>query len=57
MPEGGFKGDDPESYYRAEVHLSEGGQDYDVMDWRQEQLLLDLLQRYENHIHFLHTLN
>ncbi len=57
MPEGGFKGDDLESYYRAEVHLSEGGQDYDVMDWRQEQLLLDLLQRYENHIHFLHTLN
>ncbi|CAM5201381.1 choline BCCT transporter BetT [Oligella ureolytica] len=24
---------DNEIYYRAEVHLSEGGQDYDIMGW------------------------
>jgi len=56
MPDGGFDNKDADYYYRAEVHLSEGGQDYDVMGWQQEQLLLDLLQRYENHLHFLHTL-
>jgi len=64
MPDGGFQApndlpDKPETpenvYYRAEVHLSEGGQDYDVMGWDQEQLVLDVLQRYENHIHFLHN--
>ena len=64
MPDGGFQApndlpDKPETpenvYYRAEVHLSEGGQDYDVMGWDQEQLVLDVLQRYENHVHFLHN--
>ncbi|HSG59958.1 MAG TPA: BCCT family transporter [Pseudomonadales bacterium] len=64
MPDGGFNApsevptdpDTPENvYFRAEVHLSEGGQDYDVMGWNQEQLVLDVLQRYENHLHFLHS--
>lgn len=43
-------------YYRAEVHLMEGGQDYDVMGWSREQILADLTGRYETHLHFLHTL-
>lgn len=64
MPDGGFNApnevsSDPDTpdnvYFRAEVHLSEGGQDYDVMGWNQEQLVLDVLQRYENHLHFLHS--
>lgn len=66
MPDGGFQApsdvgnaaETPENvYFRAEVHLSEGGQDYDVMGWSQEQLVLDILQRYENHLHFLHSVN
>ena len=42
-------------FYRAEVHLAEGGQDYDVMGWSQEQIVVDILSRYEDHLHFLHT--
>ncbi len=49
-------GSDAGSYYRAEVHLSEGSQDYDVMDWTQLQVTLDVLAQYENHLHFLHTI-
>jgi choline/glycine/proline betaine transport protein len=42
------------SFSRAEVHLAEGGQDYDVMGWSQEQIIVDILNRYEDHLHFLH---
>jgi choline/glycine/proline betaine transport protein len=45
-----------EKYHRAEVHLSEGSQDYDVMGWTREQILHDLLEQYEKHQHFLHLL-
>ncbi|MGK3142168.1 BCCT family transporter [Pantoea sp. C2G6] len=41
-------------YYRAEVYLKEGGQDYDVMSWTQEQIINDMLDQYEKHLHFLH---
>lgn len=41
-------------YYRAEIHLKEGGQNYDVMGWNQEQLINDILDQYEKHLHFLH---
>jgi choline/glycine/proline betaine transport protein len=41
--------------FRAEVHLAEGGQDYDVMGWSQEQIIVDILNQYEDHLHFLHT--
>ena len=43
-------------YYRAEVHLYEGSQDYDLMGWSREQVLHDLLEQYEKHLHFLHVL-
>ena len=46
---------EPESYWRAEVHLTEGGQDYDVMGWSREQLISDILDQYERHLHYLHT--
>lgn len=41
-------------YYRAEVHLREGGQDYDIMGWTQDQLISNILDQYEKHMHFLH---
>ncbi len=44
------------SYLRAEVHLSEGGQDYDVMGWTREQVRNDILEQYGKHLHFLHGL-
>ena len=43
------------SYWRSEVHLTEGGQDYDVMGWSKEQMLNDLLDQYERHLNFLNT--
>ena len=43
-----------QTYYRAEVHLREGGQDYDVMGWTRDQLIEDELSQYERHLHFLH---
>lgn len=41
------------TYYRAEVHLLEGGQDYDIMGWNKEQIISNLLDQYEKHMHFL----
>lgn len=40
-------------YFRAEVHLSEGGQDYDIMGWPREDLINDVLDQYQRHMHFL----
>lgn len=40
-------------YYQAEVFLKEGGQGYDVMDWTREDLLQDIIDQYERHLHFL----
>ncbi|ALH94931.1 BCCT family transporter [Acinetobacter equi] len=40
-------------YYQAEVFLKEGGQGYDVMDWTIEDLLQDIIDQYERHLHFL----
>lgn len=46
---------DNEESYKAEVHLSEGGQDYCVLGWSKEQLRLDIVGRYENHIRFIRS--
>ncbi|MDX1795528.1 MAG: choline BCCT transporter BetT [Hydrogenovibrio sp.] len=43
-------------YHRAEVHLTEGGQDYDVMGWSKEALIHDIIDHYHKHMHFLHVL-
>lgn len=40
-------------YYRIEVHLGEGGQDYDIMGWTKETILNDVLEQYSRHVHFL----
>ncbi|MBA4741186.1 MAG: choline BCCT transporter BetT [Azoarcus sp.] len=40
-------------YFRAEVHLREGGQDYDIMGWSMEDISSDVLDQYERHMHFL----
>lgn len=42
-------------YFRAEVHLSEGGQDYDIMGWSKNDVINDVLDQYERHMHFLHS--
>ena len=52
----GASGAEQETYHRAEVHLNEGSQDYDVMGWTKQQVMQDLLDQYEKHLHFLHVL-
>jgi choline/glycine/proline betaine transport protein len=39
--------------YRAAVHLREGGQGYDLMGWRREEIIHDVLDQYQRHMHFL----
>jgi len=48
--------EDEQSYYRAEVHLVEGGQDYDIMGWSKMAVINNLIDQYHKHLHFLHLL-
>lgn len=41
-------------YFRAEVFLREGGQGYDIMGWTSDQVIGDIIDQYEKHMHFLH---
>lgn len=50
------EGPESDKHYQAEVHLSEGGQGYDVMGWSREQLRLDIVGRYENHLRFIRSI-
>lgn len=43
-------------YYRAEVHLGEGGQDYCVMGWSKDALINDVVDQYHKHLYFLHSM-
>ncbi|ALS97621.1 BCCT family transporter [Lacimicrobium alkaliphilum] len=43
-------------YFRAEVHLGEGGQDYDVLGWSRDAVIGDIIDHYHKHMHFLHVL-
>ncbi|MFT6094010.1 MAG: choline/glycine/proline betaine transport protein, partial [Pseudohongiellaceae bacterium] len=49
------KRDKEKTYWRAEVHLDEGPQDYDVAGYNIEQLTGDLLAQFEMHMQFLHA--
>jgi choline/glycine/proline betaine transport protein len=42
--------------YRAEVHFKEGGQDYDIMGWSRDEVIHDVLDQYERHLHYLKSL-
>ncbi|RJS92940.1 choline BCCT transporter BetT [Salinisphaera sp. Q1T1-3] len=44
------------SHYRAEVYLREGGQQYNVVGYTKAQLIGDILDQYEKHLHFLHLM-
>lgn len=47
---------EPATYYRAEVHLSEGGQNYDIMGWSKISVINDVIDHYHKHQHFIHLL-
>ncbi|QYJ02925.1 choline BCCT transporter BetT [Nocardioides panacisoli] len=44
---------DRDRYGRLEVHLGDGGQDYDVMGYTETQVIHDCLDQYEQHLAFL----
>lgn len=48
--------DEKDSYYRAEVHFKEGGQDYDIMGWTREEVISDVLDQYERHLQYLNSI-
>ncbi len=48
---------DSKKYFRAEVFTRQGGQDYDVYGYNQEQIIADALRQYEKHLHYLHLVN
>ena len=45
--------DEELEYFRAEVFLREGGQGYDIMGWTRDQVIGDIIDQYEQHMHFL----
>jgi choline/glycine/proline betaine transport protein len=42
-----------DTYWQLEVHLREGGQNYDVMGYTHAQLTDDILDHYERHLEFV----
>ncbi|MGD8175287.1 BCCT family transporter [Marinimicrobium sp. ARAG 43.8] len=40
-------------YYRAEVFLRRGGQSYDIYGFDQQDIITDILDQFEKHLHFL----
>ncbi len=44
---------DRDKYARLEVHLVDGGQDYDIMGYSSGQVIHDCLDQYERHLEFL----
>lgn len=40
-------------FYRLDVHLSEGAQYYDIMDYTREQIISDILSQYNSHLLYL----
>lgn len=45
-----------QTYYRAEIYLHQGGQDYDVMGWSKEGVINDIIDQFHKHQHLLHRL-
>ena len=50
-------GQEERRYCRAEVFLREGGQDYDIMGWSNDEVIGDILDQYERHRQYLHMVH
>ncbi len=53
FPEMARDADGDRQYYRAEVFLRRGGRAYDVHDLSRQELIDDILDQFENYLHFL----
>lgn len=47
--------DQPEVFYRAEVFLRRGGRSYDIFGYTEDDIIKDILDQFENYLHFLHV--
>lgn len=54
FPEFDLSDTEEDRYYRAEVHLLEGSQHYDVMGYTNAEIIGDFINQYDKHMHFLH---
>jgi choline/glycine/proline betaine transport protein len=54
FPEMVHDADSENHYYRAEVFLRRGGQSYDIYGFDQQDIITDILDQFEKHLHFLH---
>ncbi|RUO40897.1 choline transporter [Pseudidiomarina aestuarii] len=43
-----------DSYYRAEVFLRQGGQAYDLYGYESSDIINDVINQFENYLHFMH---
>lgn len=43
-----------EVYYRAEVFLRQGGQSYNLYGWERTDIINDVINQFENYLHFRH---
>ncbi|AEI36388.1 BCCT family transporter [Francisella salina] len=43
-----------DNYNRVEVLLSHGGQYYDIMGYSKDQVIADIVNQYDKHLHYLH---
>ncbi len=46
-----------DDFWRAEVYLREGGRGYDIMGYAKGQIINDILNQYERHMHYIATVN
>ena len=46
-----------QTFYRVEVFLEHGGQQYDVMGYTPEQIIADIITQYERYLHYLYLSN
>ncbi|MFK8139009.1 MAG: BCCT family transporter [Bdellovibrionales bacterium] len=52
-----YSHEENKEFFRAEVFLRNGGQDYDVFGYNKEQVVADAVTQYEKHFHYLHLFN
>ncbi|MBR9869728.1 MAG: BCCT family transporter [Gammaproteobacteria bacterium] len=45
--------DKPDVYFRAEVYLRRGGRAYDIYGYDKDDVIKDILDQFENYLHFL----
>ena len=46
-----------QGFYRVEVYLEHGGQQYDVMAYTRERIIADIISQYERYLHYFYLSN